>query len=193
MKWGQWWTHEAGKAATQKQSRSLLIKQGSQHFKQTQFTDISRIFSWIFFPQNSRIIILTYFQFQTIFDAIAENSSCYEHGETNDTSKYCVYTSVYWVLLYYYYTCRHVMASHLPSQPSSPHIICPHEHNIWEWIYIRMAASSLRPIKFLDLSVLSFFSDSRIFPISEWKKYISFSRVSLNSRLAGNPVTYMVT
>ena len=38
--------------------------------------------------QNSRIIISTYFQFETIFDAIVANSSYSEHGETKDTSRY---------------------------------------------------------------------------------------------------------
>ena len=40
-------------------------------------------------------IILTCFMFETIFDVIAENSSCSEHGETKDTSTYCMYTSMY--------------------------------------------------------------------------------------------------
>ena len=35
--------------------------------------------------KNSRIIILTYFHFLTIFDGI-ENSSCSENGETKDTT-----------------------------------------------------------------------------------------------------------
>ena len=41
--------------------------------------------------QNSRMIISTCFLFETIFDAIVENSSYSEHGETKDTSKYVLY------------------------------------------------------------------------------------------------------
>ena len=44
--------------------------------------------------KNSRIIISTYFQFETNFDAITENSSCSEHGDTKYTSMYCMYTSM---------------------------------------------------------------------------------------------------
>ena len=36
--------------------------------------------------QNSRKINSTNFQFETVFGAIAESSSCSEHGETKDTS-----------------------------------------------------------------------------------------------------------
>ena len=32
-----------------------------------------------------------YFEFETIFDDIAEDNSCSEHGETEDTSMYCMY------------------------------------------------------------------------------------------------------
>ena len=46
---------------------------------------------------NSRIIILTYFQIETIFDDIAENSSCCECGETKE-SVYCMYTSIYIII-----------------------------------------------------------------------------------------------
>ena len=48
----------------------------SQYFMRTKYPDFSLMF------QNSRIIISTHFQFETIFDAIAENSSCGEHSET---------------------------------------------------------------------------------------------------------------
>ena len=48
---------------------------GSQHFNKTKFPDFS-----LTNVQNYRIIILTYFQFETIFDAIAEKSSCNEQG-----------------------------------------------------------------------------------------------------------------
>ena len=38
--------------------------------------------------QNSRIIISTYFRIETIFDAIAENSSCSEHGQPKDAGMF---------------------------------------------------------------------------------------------------------
>ena len=52
------------------------------------------------FP-NSRIIISSYFQIETIFDAIAENSSYSERGDTKDTNsskkkvKVCLYIAQY--------------------------------------------------------------------------------------------------
>ena len=55
--------------------------------------------------KNSRIIILTYFQFLTIFDGI-ENSSCSENGETKDTT--CMDR------------CTITRACILPLQPSFP-------------------------------------------------------------------------
>ena len=50
--------------------------------------------------QNSRIIIPLFVQFEIIFDAIAENSGCSEHGETKDTSNsmYRMNTSFYYKL-----------------------------------------------------------------------------------------------
>ena len=36
-------------------------------------------------------MISTYFQFETIFDAIAENSRCSGHGGTKATGMYCMY------------------------------------------------------------------------------------------------------
>ena len=58
------------------------LLQGSQHFTKTKLhiPDIS-----LMNFQNSRITISTYFRFDTIFDAIAENSSCSEHGEIKDS------------------------------------------------------------------------------------------------------------
>ena len=50
------------------------MTQGPQHFKQTKIPDISPNLSMMNF-QNSRIIILTYLQFDTICHAIAENHS----------------------------------------------------------------------------------------------------------------------
>ena len=49
----------------------------SQHLKKTK----SPVIFMVNF-NNSRIAILTDFQFEKIFDAIAENSSCSEHSET---------------------------------------------------------------------------------------------------------------
>ena len=62
--------------------------QGSKHFKKMKFPDF-RLMNF----QNSRII---YFQFEAIFDGIAENSSGSEQGETKDTGMYCMYTSMYY-------------------------------------------------------------------------------------------------
>ena len=61
------------------------------------------------FTKIPRIIFSTYFQFETIFDAIGENSSCSEHGQTKDTSMYCMYTSMYYNTVV------------LPLQPSFSH------------------------------------------------------------------------
>ena len=55
-------------------------EQGSQHFKQIKFLDISPMNF-----QNSRITISIYFPFETIFP-IADNSSRSEHRETKDTN-----------------------------------------------------------------------------------------------------------
>ena len=53
---------------------------GSEHFKQTKFPG----FTWTNF-QNSGIIISTYFPFETILEASAENGSGSVHGETKNT------------------------------------------------------------------------------------------------------------
>ena len=53
-----------------------------------QENEISLCFSDFTLIQISRIINLTCFNFETIFDAIADNSSCSEQGETIDTSMY---------------------------------------------------------------------------------------------------------
>ena len=58
-------------------------QQGSRHFKQTKFPDLP-----LMNFQHSRIIISSYFPFETIFDALAESSSCSEHGEIKDSSMY---------------------------------------------------------------------------------------------------------
>ena len=42
--------------------------------------------------QNSRVTSFTCYQL-AIFNAIAENSSCRQHGETKDTKFYCMYAS----------------------------------------------------------------------------------------------------
>ena len=67
------------------QIQPVLTLHGSQHFKQTKFPDISQVNF-----QNARIIISTYFPFETIVDAIAENISCSEHGEATDTGMHCI-------------------------------------------------------------------------------------------------------
>ena len=110
------------------------IIQAYQHFKQTKF---------LMNFQNSRINILTHFQFETIFNAIAENSSCSEEGETKATSMYCMYTVTLAHAIIE--ACNHGF----PLQPSFPH------HNNYVCVNIifnRLASFSLGPIKFPDFS-----------------------------------------
>ena len=65
--------------------------------------------------------MLTHFQFDTIFDVIAENSrlALFKHAETKGTSMFYMYTSTS--------NCRHIMASLLPLSYASTNIIFENE------------------------------------------------------------------
>ena len=94
--------------------------------------------------QNSRIFISNYFQIETNFDAIAENSSCSEYGHKKTLLCIVVHTIIW---------ASNGLPLHL--QPSSPqHTVCLGEHNIRELIYNRLAIFFLGPIKFPDFSLI---------------------------------------